>query len=194
MYLFEEYYKRHNIQSIQFFYNTFFVLLECNGINHIFSAKWTNEHRHPGTFKICLKVVNHNGIEKEDIFNKIVEDTCDWDEYEYFMFNFFNTIKNKNKTIKVIKKKDAMLSLWELFVCAADGFFSKQSQIVKNHLSISLDKNLNTQDRLFNQLLLIQKYTNSNINKIWKNNFEVVFDNYSTWIEKILEPSVIQTF
>lgn len=194
MYLFEEYYKRHNIQSLQFFYNTFYVLLECNGVNHIFGAKWSNDFRHPGNFKICLKIVNHNGIEKNDIFHNIMEDSADWNEYEYFMFEFFKNIKLKNKTIKVVKKKEAMLILWELFVYAADGFFSKQSQEIKNHLAISLDKKISQQDRLFNQLLLLQKHNNTTINKMWKNNFEIVLEKYSTWIEKILEPSVLQTF
>lgn len=194
MYLFEEYYKRHNIKSLQFFYNTFCVVLECNNINHIFSSKWINDYRHPGHFKISLKVVNHNGFDSEDIFNEIMDDNVEWNEYEYFMYDFFKNIKQKNNTINVVKKEEAKVTLWELFVCSTDNYFSKQSEEIKNYLSISLNKNLSYKDRIFNQTLILQRYYNTPMYKMWKNNFDVIIENYSPWVEKILEPSVIQVF
>ena len=194
MYLFQEYYKRHNIQSLQFFYNTFCVILECNNINHIFSSKWINDFRHPGHFKILLRVVNHNGFDTQDLFHNIMEDSVEWNEYEYFMYDFFKNIKQKNKTINVLKKDLAAIALWELFVYSTDNFFSRQNKDIKSCLMLSLDKSLSCKDRLFNQMLILQKYLNTPIHKIWKNNFEIVLENYSPWIEKILEPSIIQTF
>lgn len=194
MYLFEEYYKRHNIQSLQFFYNSFYTVLECNKINHILSSKWNNDLRHPGHFKISLKIVNHNGSDYQEIFYNIMEDNVEWNEYEHFMNDFFTKIKQKNTTINVLKKEKIDLVIWELFLYSTDNFFSKQPKEIKNHLALSLDKKLNTNDRMFNQMLILQKYNNTPIHKIWKNNFEVIIENYSPWIEKILEPSIIQTF
>lgn len=194
MYLFEEYYKRHNIQSLQFFYNSFYTVLECNRINHILSSKWNNDLRHPGHFKISLKIVNHNGSDYQEIFYNIMEDNVEWNEYEHFMNDFFTKIKQKNKTINVLKNEAINIAIWELFLYSTDNFFSKQSKEIKNYLALSLDKKLNQNDRLFNQMLILQKYNNTPIHKIWKNNFEVIIENYSPWIEKILEPSIIQKF
>ena len=194
MYLFEEYYKRHGIQSLQFFYNNFSVVLKCNEINHIFRVNWINDFRRPGFFKIYLKVVNHNGYEKDDLFNYIMEENKELNEYENFMFEFFKNIKIKNKSIKVANKKEATMIMWESFAYALENHFSKQSSEIKNNLAISLNKELPYQDRLFNQILLLQKFSNNNIGRIWKNDFNPILENYSTWIEKILEPSVIQNF
>lgn len=190
MRLIEEYLCRHDVTNVTVVHHCSSGSLLLENTNHeswnsrwiILNIKWLNHDYHPGEYNLDINVPVHNGYLNDSIFLKKSSTVKKWHEYEDFLLQWIDDVKDDFKPI--IGLKEVVLSCWEIFVYVYDSWFLAERDEIKSLLFKSLDVELPIADRYssYQNITAILLDKNPYIFRVWK--YEVLSrtNNYANWL------------
>jgi hypothetical protein len=190
MRLIEEYLCRHDITNVTLVHHCSNGSLLLQNIHPeswnspwiILNIKWMNHDYHPGEYHFNINVPIHDSCHSDSIFYHKVPTIKKWHEYEDFLLQWIDDIKNDFKPI--IGIKEVVLSCWEMFVYIYDSWFLDQKDEIKSVLFESLDTESSIQDRYksYQEIAAILSDKHPFVFRIWK--YEVLSrtNKYANWL------------
>jgi hypothetical protein len=182
MFLYEEYFKRHNLLDVPLVRHCqkgSLIFCEDFKKNYILDIAWQNHDYHPGEYIITICEPVRNSYFLEDKFSNFSFISKDWDEYEDYFLNW-----NKNislNSLPIMNPTETILACWRMFVCIYEEWFSFQDA----HLSQILNKSLNVKRSLEFRYKNYQSYIDflshnyPEVLESWENDVLCRIKNYS---------------
>lgn len=196
MRLYEEYFRRHNIQGFPLVHHCTrgTLLLRTKNPDKarrwvIMSIRWAEHSQHPGSYVIEFILPIHDGYGKGGLFAKLSPVSKQWDEYEDYLLEWSSQLKDLTP---VRGRKNITLAAWEVFVYCYDGWFRKQTHALKEMLFRSLDEESCPEER-FGALQQILDHLTTNqpaVLRTWKYEVEMQVQGYADWLATLVEARV----
>jgi len=200
MFLFEEYFNRHQISDVPLVRHCEkgSLILRTSDFNYwkekwgILKIDWEDHDHHPGQYLISIEFPIHDGYLSNSMFNQLPPVRKKWHEYENYFIEWSKTLSCVS--CPVSDEIDVSLTAWEMFVYVYDGWFSKQSFEMKDILFESLDCERSHDDRYkkYQETVLLLSKNNPNILKSWKYDFLFRLKNYSNWLAVLVNQCKIK--
>ena len=188
MRIFEEYFKRHNIncplvhhcQNAVAFFKTDYNIWKNNWL--VINIKID-----PNSLTQCtLYLIDFSFPDKEFLADNLTTIAREWNEYEDYFEEWLKTIKGVEF---VIGQKEKELFSWEMFVYTQDYWFAKEFQY-QNLLYNSLVGDIDTRHKYYLEIISYISVYFPNIHNLWKNEFFQKREPYADWFKPLMDKKI----
>lgn len=184
MRLCEEYVRRHALSIpliIHAEYSAVFYQQDESWLIH--QADWHPPEIHPGHYSFRVFRPVHNGFERGRTFERIKEDTVQWDEYEPRLIEWSRQPRIVAKT-----KEEVLLASWEILLRCWDKALVRH--IHMDDLLQSLDSSATPKTRCEYVARCVESFSKSgsDCHRTWTTDLEKYRENYAYWLAQLAIP------
>ena len=208
----EEYLLRNNLNYqpiVQHTTSSFFIsrpkIVNDASNYKIISIKWIDKNKGPGNYHIQVSTFNKFLLDWKSllksgsyldgqlsnmfsVFNTSVCQTVEYDEYEKFVYHIFHKILDQSAFLVTPKEyREALLMLWEAYVCIFDSYFKEQTSDIKEFLWNTLNTENSHETRIRNMDHILQNlYSNFySLYYVWNIDMLGMANKYATWMHDL---------